>query len=70
LWRGEGVEQRWYARGESCFSDHRPVAAFFFARLGGGDYDGAERAVGAGRRDDDDYDILLGNSDPTRKLSF
>ncbi|CAD6273226.1 unnamed protein product [Miscanthus lutarioriparius] len=35
LWRGEGMEQRWYARGESQFSDHRPVAALFSARLGG-----------------------------------
>lgn len=70
MWRGEGVEQRWYARGESCFSDHRPVAALFSVRLGGGDYDGAERAVGAGRRDDGDDDILLGNYDRTHKLSF
>ncbi|KAK9018696.1 hypothetical protein V6N11_033743 [Hibiscus sabdariffa] len=25
LWKGEGVKQMWYARGESRFSDHRPV---------------------------------------------
>ncbi|CAD6334847.1 unnamed protein product [Miscanthus lutarioriparius] len=35
LWRGEGIEQQWYARGESRFSDHRPVAALFSARLCG-----------------------------------
>ncbi|WVZ95880.1 hypothetical protein U9M48_041588 [Paspalum notatum var. saurae] len=29
LWRGEGMEQHWYARGESRFSDHRPVSALF-----------------------------------------
>ncbi|PWZ17438.1 Type I inositol polyphosphate 5-phosphatase 8 [Zea mays] len=40
LWRGEGVEQRWYARGESCFSDHRPVAASLLRAPGRRDYDG------------------------------
>jgi hypothetical protein len=34
LWRGEGIEQQWYARGESRFSDHRPVAALFSTRVG------------------------------------
>ncbi|KAI4385793.1 hypothetical protein MLD38_003787 [Melastoma candidum] len=29
LWRGEGVRQLWYIRGESTFSDHRPVCAEF-----------------------------------------
>ncbi|KAL5149041.1 Type I inositol polyphosphate 5-phosphatase 8 [Glycine soja] len=29
LWRGEGVEQLWYVRGESKFSDHRPVYSLF-----------------------------------------
>jgi hypothetical protein len=33
LWRGEGVEQVWYTRGESRFSDHRPVASLFTARI-------------------------------------
>ncbi|XP_057786080.1 type I inositol polyphosphate 5-phosphatase 5-like [Salvia miltiorrhiza] len=29
LWRGDGMEQLSYARGESRFSDHRPVCALF-----------------------------------------
>ncbi|KAL5986139.1 hypothetical protein ACLOJK_028129 [Asimina triloba] len=29
LWRGEGLKQMWYTRGESHFSDHRPVQALF-----------------------------------------
>lgn len=29
LWKGEGVEQLWYVRGESKFSDHRPVYSLF-----------------------------------------
>ncbi|KAK3140914.1 hypothetical protein QOZ80_5AG0407710 [Eleusine coracana subsp. coracana] len=29
LWRGEGMEQLWYTRGESRFSDHRPVSSLF-----------------------------------------
>jgi len=29
LWRGEGIEQLSYIRGESRFSDHRPVCAIF-----------------------------------------
>lgn len=29
LWRGEGFEQLSYIRGESRFSDHRPVCAVF-----------------------------------------
>jgi hypothetical protein len=33
LWRGEGMDQHWYARGESRFSDHRPVSSLFSARL-------------------------------------
>ncbi|CAL5097310.1 unnamed protein product [Urochloa decumbens] len=33
LWRGEGMHQHWYARGESRFSDHRPVSSLFSARL-------------------------------------
>ncbi|CAL4903228.1 unnamed protein product [Urochloa decumbens] len=33
LWRGEGMDQHWYARGESRFSDHRPVSSLFSARV-------------------------------------
>ncbi|XP_051205943.1 type I inositol polyphosphate 5-phosphatase 8-like [Lolium perenne] len=33
LWRGEGVDQVWYERGESRFSDHRPVNSLFSIRL-------------------------------------
>ncbi|XP_058099089.1 type I inositol polyphosphate 5-phosphatase 8 isoform X2 [Magnolia sinica] len=29
LWRGEGMKQMWYTRGESRFSDHRPVHSLF-----------------------------------------
>lgn len=29
LWRGNGIEQLSYIRGESRFSDHRPVCAVF-----------------------------------------
>lgn len=29
LWRGSGIEQLSYIRGESRFSDHRPVCAVF-----------------------------------------
>ncbi|XP_027362990.1 type I inositol polyphosphate 5-phosphatase 8 [Abrus precatorius] len=29
LWKGEGLEQLWYVRGESKFSDHRPVYSLF-----------------------------------------
>ncbi|KAI3831102.1 hypothetical protein MKX03_015141, partial [Papaver bracteatum] len=29
LWKGEGVEQMLYVRGESRFSDHRPVSSIF-----------------------------------------
>ncbi|GAA0162840.1 phosphatase [Lithospermum erythrorhizon] len=29
LWRGNGIEQLSYLRGESRFSDHRPVCAVF-----------------------------------------
>ncbi|XP_034584974.1 type I inositol polyphosphate 5-phosphatase 8 [Setaria viridis] len=36
LWRGEGMDQHWYARGESRFSDHRPVSSLFSARLQSG----------------------------------
>uniref|UniRef100_A0ACD5W4K7 Uncharacterized protein n=1 Tax=Avena sativa TaxID=4498 RepID=A0ACD5W4K7_AVESA len=33
LWRGDGMEQVWYERGESRFSDHRPVNSLFSVRL-------------------------------------
>ncbi|GMH10134.1 hypothetical protein Nepgr_011975 [Nepenthes gracilis] len=29
LWRGKGLKQIWYVRGESKFSDHRPVCSLF-----------------------------------------
>ncbi|XP_017977653.1 PREDICTED: type I inositol polyphosphate 5-phosphatase 8 [Theobroma cacao] len=29
LWKGEGLKQIWYSRGESRFSDHRPVYSLF-----------------------------------------
>ncbi|XP_062180848.1 type I inositol polyphosphate 5-phosphatase 8-like [Phragmites australis] len=53
LWRGEGMEQRWYVRGESRFSDHRPVSSLFSVRLGDGDVKPAAtvRANGGGCRD-------------------
>ncbi|XP_048563831.1 type I inositol polyphosphate 5-phosphatase 8-like [Triticum urartu] len=41
LWRGEGVEQAWYERGESRFSDHRPVNSLFSIRLHHADDDGS-----------------------------
>lgn len=33
LWRGEGMEQLWYVRGESRLSDHRPVNSLFSVQL-------------------------------------
>lgn len=33
LWRGNGIEQLSYIRGESRFSDHRPVCAVFAAEV-------------------------------------
>ncbi|CAL9045237.1 type I inositol polyphosphate 5-phosphatase 5-like [Musa acuminata AAA Group] len=33
LWYGEGIEQLQYFRGESRFSDHRPVCAVFLAQV-------------------------------------
>ncbi|KAF0924091.1 hypothetical protein E2562_008416 [Oryza meyeriana var. granulata] len=35
LWRGSGMEQLRYARGESRFSDHRPVNSLFSVQLAG-----------------------------------
>ncbi|CAN6478112.1 unnamed protein product [Victoria cruziana] len=33
LWRGDGIDQLSYIRGESRFSDHRPVCAVFVAEV-------------------------------------
>ncbi|TFJ95031.1 30S ribosomal protein S2 [Platysternon megacephalum] len=33
LWKGEGVKQNCYVRGESKFSDHRPVYSVFSSQL-------------------------------------
>ncbi|XP_022145616.1 type I inositol polyphosphate 5-phosphatase 8 isoform X2 [Momordica charantia] len=33
LWRGEGMKQMWYVRGECRFSDHRPVYSLFSVQV-------------------------------------
>ncbi|XP_027352914.1 type I inositol polyphosphate 5-phosphatase 8-like [Abrus precatorius] len=33
LWKGEGINQMWYVRGESKFSDHRPVYSLFSVQV-------------------------------------
>ncbi|KAK3016093.1 hypothetical protein RJ639_006337 [Escallonia herrerae] len=33
LWKGEGLKQMWYVRGESKFSDHRPVFSLFSVQV-------------------------------------
>ncbi|XWS55713.1 hypothetical protein CRYUN_Cryun09bG0024000 [Craigia yunnanensis] len=33
LWKGEGIKQMWYSRGESRFSDHRPVYSLFSVQV-------------------------------------
>ncbi|XP_038904985.1 type I inositol polyphosphate 5-phosphatase 8 [Benincasa hispida] len=33
LWRGVGMKQMWYVRGESRFSDHRPVYSLFSVQV-------------------------------------
>ncbi|XP_058215076.1 type I inositol polyphosphate 5-phosphatase 8 isoform X2 [Rhododendron vialii] len=33
LWKGEGLKQIWYVRGESKFSDHRPVYSLFSVQV-------------------------------------
>ncbi|KAK1285131.1 Type I inositol 1,4,5-trisphosphate 5-phosphatase CVP2 [Acorus calamus] len=33
LWRGDGIKQQWYVRGESRFSDHRPVSSLFSVQI-------------------------------------
>ncbi|CAN6336111.1 unnamed protein product [Urochloa humidicola] len=50
LWRGEGMDQHWYARGESRFSDHRPVSCLFSARLHAGGKPPAAAVSGFRRR--------------------
>uniref|UniRef100_A0A0E0L9H5 Inositol polyphosphate-related phosphatase domain-containing protein n=1 Tax=Oryza punctata TaxID=4537 RepID=A0A0E0L9H5_ORYPU len=46
LWQGDGIEQLQYLRGESRFSDHRPVCGVFAVEVdGGGDGGGG----GAGK---------------------
>ncbi|EEC80249.1 hypothetical protein OsI_22205 [Oryza sativa Indica Group] len=47
LWQGDGIEQLQYLRGESRFSDHRPVCGVFAVEVdggGGGDGDGGGAA--------------------------
>jgi hypothetical protein len=36
LWHGDGVEQLQYLRGESRFSDHRPVCGVFAVEVDAG----------------------------------
>ncbi|KAL4348541.1 hypothetical protein GQ457_17G008080 [Hibiscus cannabinus] len=38
LWKGEGVKQMWYARGESRLSDHRPVYSLFSVQVKTGNH--------------------------------
>ncbi|XP_026415781.1 type I inositol polyphosphate 5-phosphatase 8-like [Papaver somniferum] len=33
LWKGKGMKQMWYVRGENKFSDHRPVYTMFSVQL-------------------------------------
>ncbi|CAI0472590.1 unnamed protein product, partial [Linum tenue] len=33
LWKGEALKQQWYVRGESKFSDHRPVSSSFVVNV-------------------------------------
>ncbi|KAI3871127.1 hypothetical protein MKW98_015027 [Papaver atlanticum] len=33
LWKGKGMKQMWYVRGENKFSDHRPVYSLFSVQL-------------------------------------
>lgn len=44
LWQGDGIEQLQYLRGESRFSDHRPVCGVFAVEVDGGDGDGGGAA--------------------------
>ncbi|KAK8925997.1 Type I inositol 1,4,5-trisphosphate 5-phosphatase CVP2 [Platanthera zijinensis] len=46
LWQGKGMKQQWYRRGESRFSDHRPVYALFAVDLDG-DYTLARPSAGS-----------------------
>ncbi|XP_072996722.1 type I inositol polyphosphate 5-phosphatase 8 [Typha latifolia] len=49
LWRGKGMKQMWYVRGECRFSDHRPVYSLFAVQLDDhDDYNRGPVAVAAG----------------------
>ncbi|CAL9037188.1 unnamed protein product [Musa banksii] len=53
LWRGKGMKQMWYVRGESRFSDHRPVSSLFAVQLDDGHHGVAadqHRTAGADSR--------------------
>lgn len=43
LWRGEGMKQLWYVRGESRFSDHRPVYSLFSVQVNASAHKGTTR---------------------------
>ena len=58
LWRGNGLKQMWYVRGESRFSDHRPVSSLFTAQL---DDNGSVRA-GQGQEFDPTNSIVESSS--------
>lgn len=47
LWRGKGMKQQCYRRGESRFSDHRPVFALFAVDLDGSEYTLARPSAGS-----------------------
>ncbi|XP_039066589.1 type I inositol polyphosphate 5-phosphatase 8-like isoform X1 [Hibiscus syriacus] len=38
LWKGEGIKQMWYSRGELRFSDHRPVYSLFSVQVNSANY--------------------------------
>ncbi|KAE8727278.1 Type I inositol 1,4,5-trisphosphate 5-phosphatase CVP2 [Hibiscus syriacus] len=38
LWKGEGIKQMWYSRGELRFSDHRPVYSLFSVQVNSASY--------------------------------
>ncbi|CAI9098164.1 OLC1v1034764C1 [Oldenlandia corymbosa var. corymbosa] len=50
LWKGEGLKQMWYERGESKFSDHRPVSSLFLVQVNAAQtnyYDKAASSIGS-----------------------
>ncbi|XP_068667764.1 type I inositol polyphosphate 5-phosphatase 8-like [Aristolochia californica] len=53
LWRGEGLKQMYYVRGESNFSDHRPVYSLFSVHI---DFTAAPPSV-AGKINNDESKI-------------